>query len=146
MRSSDDYSQPHRQAAGSSTRLHNASMRGGVGIMHNLIRQGESAEALDEKGRTALLVAVLNCNHTGVRGLAEAGANLEARDHDGYTGLHIAAARGDEHMVVELLAHGADKLARTPHNETAEDLCRSGTHYRLAELIRDYTESRGRDR
>ncbi len=44
--------------------------------------------------------------------------DVNARDNNGYTALHGAAARGDNEMIVYLVAHGADVKA----------VSRNGTH------------------
>jgi ankyrin repeat protein len=51
--------------------------------------------------------------------LLEAGASLEAGDHDGYTPLHAAAAQGMTNLVEELLRMGADLRAENSRGNTA---------------------------
>ena len=43
--------------------------------------------------------------------MEELGADVNARDHNGYTPVHHAAARGDNAMVLYLVEQGADVTA-----------------------------------
>lgn len=52
----------------------------------------------------------------------EIGADVNARDHDGYTPLHNAAARGDVEMLEYLVDQGADPLAVSRRGQTTVDM------------------------
>jgi ankyrin repeat protein len=52
----------------------------------------------------------------------ELGADVNARDHDGYTPLHNAAARGDVEMLRYLVEHGADPMAVSRRGQTTVDM------------------------
>ncbi|MEX0837079.1 MAG: ankyrin repeat domain-containing protein [Gemmatimonadota bacterium] len=52
----------------------------------------------------------------------ELGADVNARDHDGYTPLHNAAARGDVEMLQFLVERGADPLAVSRRGQTTVDM------------------------
>jgi len=52
----------------------------------------------------------------------ELGADVNARDHNGYTALHHAAARGDEDTIRYLVDHGADVLAVSRKGQTTVDM------------------------
>ena len=56
-----------------------------------------------------------------VRALVEGGANINARQHGGFTALHAAAQEGDEAMTSYLLERGADREARADNNQSALD-------------------------
>ena len=71
--------------------------------------------------------------------LAQSGANLEARDNDGCTPLHVAARQGSAEAVMALLAAGADPNARDRSRKTPWDLAQrnsklknTGAYRRLA--------------
>jgi uncharacterized protein len=52
----------------------------------------------------------------------ELGADVKARDHDGYNAVHHAAARGDDEMIAFLVEHGADVTAVSRRGQTTADM------------------------
>ncbi len=52
----------------------------------------------------------------------ELGADVNARDNDGYTALHHAAARGDNEMILYLVEKGADVTALSRSGQTTADM------------------------
>ena len=52
----------------------------------------------------------------------ELGAEVNARDNDGYTPLHHAAARGDNEMILYLVSKGADVTAVARSGQTVADM------------------------
>jgi ankyrin repeat protein len=48
--------------------------------------------------------------------------DVNARDNNGYTALHGAAARGDNEMIMYLVAHGADVTAVAKNGRTVVDM------------------------
>ena len=52
----------------------------------------------------------------------ELGADVNARDNDGYTPLHHAAARGDNQMILYLVSKGADVKAVARSGQTTADM------------------------
>ena len=52
----------------------------------------------------------------------ELGADVNARDADGYTPLHHAAARGDNEMILYLVSKGADVTAVARNGQTIADM------------------------
>jgi ankyrin repeat protein len=52
----------------------------------------------------------------------ELGADVNARDNDGYTPLHHAAARGDNDMILYLVSKGADVTAVARSGQTTADM------------------------
>jgi ankyrin repeat protein len=50
------------------------------------------------------------------------GADVNAKDHDGNTALHHAAARGDNEMIQYLVSKGADVMAVNRAGETTVDM------------------------
>jgi uncharacterized protein len=55
----------------------------------------------------------------------ELGADVNARDNDGYTPLHHAAARGDNEMILYLISKGADIKAVARSGQTVADMANS---------------------
>jgi ankyrin repeat protein len=55
----------------------------------------------------------------------ELGADVNARDNDGYTPLHHAAARGDNDMILYLVSKGADVTAVARSGQTTADMANS---------------------
>ena len=52
----------------------------------------------------------------------EMGADVNARDNDGYTPLHHAAARGDNELILYLVSKGADVTAVARSGQTVADM------------------------
>jgi hypothetical protein len=52
----------------------------------------------------------------------ELGADVNARDHNGYTPLHHAAARGDNQLILYLVDRGADVTAVSRRGQTTADM------------------------
>lgn len=75
--------------------------------------QNWGVNARNEKGRTVLHFAC-RMTSSGIAGmLLHAGADVNARDRDGYTPLHVAAGHGRHQSVKLLIEHGefASQLA-----------------------------------
>ena len=52
----------------------------------------------------------------------ELGADVNARDHNGYTPVHHAAARGDNELIHYLVSKGADVTAVSRRGQTTVDM------------------------
>jgi ankyrin repeat protein len=52
----------------------------------------------------------------------ELGADVNARDHEGFTALHYAAARGDNEVILYLVEKGGDVKAVTRTGQTTADM------------------------
>jgi uncharacterized protein len=52
----------------------------------------------------------------------EVGLDVNARDHEGNTALHHAAARGDNEMILYLVSKGADVQAVNREGQTTADM------------------------
>ncbi|KAM9250323.1 B-cell lymphoma 3 protein [Cariama cristata] len=94
------------------TPLHLAVITGQPGLVRLLLAHGASPMALDRLGRTA---AHLACESRSPRCLREllrpgprGGPDLQARNYEGLTPLHVAVSSGARESVLLLLEHGAD--------------------------------------
>uniref|UniRef100_A0A803TAZ8 BCL3 transcription coactivator n=1 Tax=Anolis carolinensis TaxID=28377 RepID=A0A803TAZ8_ANOCA len=93
------------------TPLHLAVITGQPALAKLLLTHGASPMVLDRHGQTALHLA---CEHGSLRCLREllegslAPLDLEARNFEGLTPLHVAVGTSDHNMVLALLEHGAD--------------------------------------
>jgi len=67
--------------------------------------------------------------------LVQHGADVNARQHGGFTPLHSAAANGQEDLVRMLLAHGADRSLKSEAGHTAQDLAKERGHAEVAKLL-----------
>jgi ankyrin repeat protein len=54
--------------------------------------------------------------------IEELGADVNARDHNGYNALHHAAARGDDELILDLVEKGADITAVSRKGQTTADM------------------------
>jgi ankyrin repeat protein len=52
----------------------------------------------------------------------EVGMDVNARDHNGYTAIHHAAARGDNEMILYLVEHGGDVTVVSRRGQTTADM------------------------
>ena len=55
----------------------------------------------------------------------EVGADVNARDHEGYNAVHHAATRGDDEVIRYLVEHGADVTAVSRFGQTTVDMANS---------------------
>ena len=105
-----------------------------------LLDAGADQGVRDAYGWTPLMRAVDRRRLDFVRLLLDTpGADLGARQEDGATALHIAAASGDIEIVRLLVTRGADRSAENRDGRTAADVARTAGH----EEIAGYLESGG---
>jgi len=76
------------------------------------------------------------------RVLVAAGADVDARQHGGFTPLHEAAQHGDIELVELLLSAGADPAVTEDEGRTAADLADAAGHPDAAARLREVAESR----
>lgn len=119
------------------TALHLAAYFGHPSAVRILLDEDADVEDVAENGTRVRPL------HSGVAGrslevveaLLAAGAELEARQQDGFTPLMGAAAGGVQELVERLLEAGADRTARNDHGKTAMDFAREHRHTHLEALL-----------
>lgn len=94
----------------------------GSGMTLHLWRQSQRlrAERAEQAGQE-LLQATEAGDLTAMHALLRQGAAINARNAQGWTALHVAAAGGDVEVVALLLQHGADVHAQSYIGITALD-------------------------
>lgn len=91
------------------TALMEASEKGWVQVVHELLKQGAAVNRVDEDGRTALMYAANKGQTEVVKALIAAGANINARDEDGETALQIAENENHTDTAAVLRAAGSER-------------------------------------
>ncbi|KAM6222236.1 B-cell lymphoma 3 protein [Rhynchocyon petersi] len=91
-----------------------------------LLEHGADIDAMDIKsGRSPLIHAVENNNHSMVQLLLQHGANVNAQMYSGSSALHSASGRGLLPLVRTLVRSGADSGLKNCHNDTPLMVARS---------------------
>jgi ankyrin repeat protein len=117
------------------TALHLAAHFGQVAAARALLAAGANIAAhswngLDNEPLHA--AAAIRGNVAMVAMLLDAGAQVNARQHGGFTPLHQAAQNGDAEMVALLLSRGARRSLATDKDLTAYDLAYQAGYPELA--------------
>jgi ankyrin repeat protein len=102
-----------------------------------LIERGADIEAVSRNRMTVrpLHSAVAGRDPESVRVLLDAGADVNAPSHAGFTPLLDAAQNGDREIVEMLLADGADASASLDDGQSAADLAKARGHEAVASLL-----------
>jgi ankyrin repeat protein len=93
------------------TALHLAADRPtGAPILAALLASGADANSYDSKGREPLQRAVVSANPAEIEVLLKAGADVDGKDYDGNTALHVISKNDINELVIaqRLIAAGAD--------------------------------------
>jgi ankyrin repeat protein len=123
------------------TVLHLAGFFGYPEMVEALIEKGAEVDARSGNAmqNTPLHAAVAGRHRDAARVLLEnrsgRKADVNARQHGGWTALQGAAQNGDRAMVELLIANGADVSARAENNQSALDLALTRGHHEIAELL-----------
>jgi uncharacterized protein len=119
------------------TPLHLAAYFGNVTVATYLLERGARIESRSTNAQqnTPLHAAAAGRQMDAVALLLDSGADVNARQHGGFTPLMSAAANGDLPMAILLLGRGADRGARAGNNQTALDLALSRGHQAVVELL-----------
>ena len=94
------------------------------------------AGAADDEASRRLVAAVAQGDATQVAALVRAGADPDAVDRSGWTGLHLAAETGDLALARLLLDAGAHPDLRSRARGTPLDVAERGGRTEMARLLR----------
>ncbi len=124
------------QAADGFTALHLACYFGSAPAATLLIERGADVAAVADN---AMRLQPIHCAAASgafdcAAALLRAGANVNAKQHGGWTALHAAAKDGRPELVQLLIKHGADRSAENEDAKTPLDLTESD---RVADLLRN---------
>lgn len=129
------------------TPVHVAAMSGNTKAMHAMIANGADINAVDEDGRTALMMALFRQQAETSVALVQAGADLEARDKRKKNALMFAAEQGVCDAIVAIAKRGADLNAQDRSGSTALMLAvLKGQREAVASLLAAGADDRLRDR
>ena len=119
------------------TILHLACFFGHPETAQMLIEKGASVhdQSANTMANKPLHAAVAGGNAEIIALLLSSGADVNARQHAGYSALHAAAVSGDAEIVRMLLAHQADPLAGTEKGETPISMARDKGHLHVVQLL-----------
>ncbi|CAG9175192.1 hypothetical protein LMG23992_02890 [Cupriavidus laharis] len=96
-----------------------AAAAGDLELVSRLLAAGASAQAVDERGRSALLTAVYNRRGEVAKALVLAGADVNRKDAEFNSPFLLAAATGQVDVVRLMLSHGADLASTDRYDGTA---------------------------
>lgn len=118
------------------TALALAAVKGYTAVGEVLLDAGADQGVRDAYGWTPLMRAVDRQRTDFVRLLlASPGADVDVRQEDGATALHIAAATGDMEIARLLISHSANRAARNRSGNTAADIAKSEGFEELAAYL-----------
>jgi hypothetical protein len=99
------------------------------------IRAVQDAQSSLPNGATRLMAAAQNGDLLSIEHLIDYGANIEARDGEGYTALMYAANAGRDEAVRVLLEHGADANAADRQSSTPLMFAAQGGHTQMVQAL-----------
>jgi ankyrin repeat protein len=119
------------------TALMVASVKGHVAAVRQLLSSGADPNLRDIYGWTPLMRAVYEEREQVVQVLLEqAEVNLNAKNDQGATALHLAAAKGNEALTRSLLLAGADPSMGDRKGRTPENMAVAAGHENTAKLLK----------
>lgn len=120
------------------TALMIASVKGHAGVVRILLKHGADGNARDVYGWTPLMRAVYENRGEAVAVLLEdASIDVNNRDDQGITALHLAAVKGDAVIARMLIEHGADPGAVNLEGKTPVAIAQSRGHEETVDVMSD---------
>lgn len=116
-----------------NTPLHTAAIAGNVEAVRFILAHGGAIDALDEDGRTALMMALYYSRGPVAAVLVNAGANLEIRDHGDNTALMFAARKGQVEAIQAMIGK---KVNLDVQNENGKAALHFAAEYDQADAAR----------
>ena len=126
------------------TALHSAA-RLGLVKRTALLCSASPVDAIDQRGRTALHLAVREGHAATVEVLLQAGANPSVADERQKTPLHEAVATSSTDIVKQLLRHGACVRAADVHGHTPLHLAAIHGNYETCLTLVEHCQHKGID-
>jgi len=120
-----------------------ASVRGNVEKVQELINKGANINAKDNAGWTPLHHATAHKHDKTVKTLLQNRANPNAKDDDGWTPLHLASVGGEDKTVKTLLQNRADIHAKDDEWRTALHNASLNGHGEIVKLLLEHAEKHG---
>ncbi|HEX9462783.1 MAG TPA: ankyrin repeat domain-containing protein [Alphaproteobacteria bacterium] len=115
--------------------LADAAAHGDFDKFHAAMLKGESPNIVDNDGRTALELAVINEHLDIVEEMIKYKVNCNARDREGNTALMLAAQRGFEQIAILLIRANTTVNLDNREGLTALTLAAQNGHLRVVELL-----------
>jgi len=134
----ENYAEAHNEPSVRGERmeaLQSAERQGGVAGLRVRLKRGMDVNAPDGSGDPPLALATDGPTATA---LLDAGANVDGRDHDGFTPLMVAVRDGHTDVVRVLIARHADLGARhSPTQMSALDIALANDRQEIAKMLRE---------
>lgn len=117
--------------------LHLAAHYGHADVVKLLLHNNAPVDlrSTNQMANTSLHAALAGRRADVAMILLDAGAEVNAKQHGGWTALHAAAANGDRALVELLLSRGATAAMANDTGETASSIARARGHADIAELL-----------
>lgn len=133
-----DASLVHAYSADGFTALHLACFFSHAPAVRILLEHGADANAVARNAMrvTPMHSAVAARSLASAGALIAAGADVNARQHGGWTALHAAAQHGDRSLIGLLLSAGGDATIANDEGRTPADIAAGAGHNAIAELLR----------
>jgi ankyrin repeat protein len=102
-------------------------------LINAMVKRGFTLDSVDECGRTALHLAVVDNNESMIKHLLNNGADISARDQAGTTALKYSILEHNLNVTLILIKYGVNVNERYHHGRIPVHLC---THSGTEELCR----------